>query len=484
MAKTDILSMGNMSGHRDEPDGSESEDDYSPQYHRSSDASLDDFPMLGEISSSRKKKKNRRRRTSFESSSTATMDTGPISLSLVAASTILHRSKIIPKRSRSPSAFTKKAAAALIAPSPPLKSTKVRDPVVLTLLGSIPKDVLAKDILGFLTDRAVKVFLDCLGDRRKRTSCAELFRQFCPTHGSRLEEPNAYCIEPLPTEDNHDDVTTKCCPECYAETRNLKRCNGCKVFYLRYNRPAPDEDDDNGDTIHGFPGLRCQQCDRMAFCNVCLSDNSDGCGSTAAPSLASRLVATSLGGRATMRKLGNGYKQSFCQTGRITCHNYCCPNVFTNTMCGEFICDDCGDEKRRRLNANNNDDNPDSLPNGSIETCEECGKATCLDPNCLVCADFRLIHMSCKFVPDNAYKIGLGGILSWGGRGSKTESISSGSVDSIHDVTLHDDDDVAMNLTTKARRNLPDGVVWVFFLMALSKMWLFKKQQDELIGEL
>jgi len=470
--------MASMScHHRDELDGSDNEDDYSSAQHlQSSDASFEEFPMLGEISISRKKKNNNKRhRTSFESSSTAMMDAGPVSLSLVAASTILHRSKIIPRRPRSPSAFTKKAAAALISESPPLESTTVTPPVILTLLGSIPKDVLAKDILGFLTDRAVKVFLDSLGDRRRRTSCADLFRQFCPTHGSRLEDPSAFCIEPRPDDgENRDDATTKCCPECYAETRNLKRCNGCKVFCLKYNRPPRGEGDDN--TVHGFPGLRCQQCDRMAFCNVCLSNDSDGCGSTAAPSLASRQVATSLGGRATMRKLGSSYEHNICRTGRITCHNYCCPNVFTNTMCGEFICDDCGDENQQRLTAsqNNNNNSPDS-----IETCEECGKATCLDPNCLVCADFRLIHMSCKFVPDNAYKIGLGGILSWGGRSSKTESITSGSVDGIHD-----DDDVAMNLTTKVRGKLPDGVVWVFFLMALSKMWLFKKEHDELNGEL
>jgi hypothetical protein len=43
-------------------------------------------------------------------------------------------------------------------------------------------------------------------------------------------------------------------------------------------------------------------------------------------------------------------------------------------MCGEYVCDDCGDV------------------NVVTEECDLCGKATCLDANCLVCADFRSMN--------------------------------------------------------------------------------------------
>jgi hypothetical protein len=309
---------------------------------------------------------------------------------------------------------------------------------------------LARDILGFLTDKAVKVFLDSLGKENLNSrACSELRRQFCTRHGSRLEDPTTFHISPVDNDDGDEVVGERCktissrkrsCPECYAEQQNTKRCNGCKVFYPRFRDPNKDGKD--------FPGLWCQRCDRMAYCNSCLSNEQDGCGSEIDN------VFTSFG--AFGRKLPT--RRRYCG-GRVSCHNYCCPNVFTNTMCGEFVCDDCGDERQRLIKNGEDQDDPlhDPVAN-SIETCDECGKATCLDPNCLVCADFKLIHMSCRFSPEEAYRVDIRGIL-WG---SKTNGSNSNS-----------------ELSTKLRRNLSDGVVWILFLMALSKMWWFQKQQQQ-----
>jgi len=66
--------------------------------------------------------------------------------------------------------------------------------------------------------------------------------------------------------------------------------------------------------------------------------------------------------------------------------------------------------------------------------------------------------MSCRFSPEEAYRVDIRGIL-WG---SKTNGSNSSS-----------------ELSTKLRRNLSDGVVWILFLMALSKMWWFQKQQQQ-----
>ena len=126
------------------------------------------------------------------------------------------------------------------------------------------------------------------------------------------------------------------------------------------------------------------------------------------------------------------------------------------TLMASVAGDDCGDENLRRTAAV---DEPHH-----VEVCEECGKSTCLDPHCLVCADFKLIHMSCRFSPEDAYKVDLGGIL-WGTKNNGSNS----------------------NLSAKLRRKLWDGIVFVFAIMALSKMWWFhlqQQQQQELLQEL
>lgn len=362
------------------------------------------------------------------------MGASQLSLSLVAAS-VLHRVKMTPRRPRSPI----------------LKATTNATRVVpsLSLLESIPKDVLARDILGFLTDKAVKVFLDSLGEKRlQSSSCSELRRQFCRLHGSRLEDPETFRGNGDQPLDSCNTTATKrpmqlCCPECYAHEKRLKRCNGCRVFYPTVR--TPDHDDKS------FPALWCQKCDRMAFCNACLSNNVDGCGSEIAPSPLVRSTDVAFG--AFGRKFP---RQRYCNSNRVTCHNYCCSNVFTNTMCGEFICDDCGDERQRLLASGSQAEHDRSATR--IDICRECGKATCLDPNCLVCADFRLIHMSCEFVPEDAYNVGIGEILF----GSKTNGSNSTS-----------------DLSTKLRKTFLDGAVFMFIVVHLWKMWWIKEQQLE-----
>eukprot|EP00536_Pseudo-nitzschia_multiseries_P017390 jgi/Psemu1/328527/estExt_fgenesh1_pg.C_15260003 len=294
------------------------------------------------------------------------------------------------------------------------------------LLQSLPKDVLINDVMGFLTDKAVKTFLDSLGPHKLKADFPELGRRFCGKHGSRLEDPVGF------RDARHADQKARArassssqssqpqprCPECHAEQSGTKRCHGCLVFYPRFRA-------DENDPTQAGPGLWCQRCDRMAFCNACLSDDSEGCGSIPSPTA-----------------------------------------VVGSLSAFEFVCDDCGDEHHRLLRKNKNDPEVSSSASDSnsnsnhhsnsnddttteiemaIQTCDECGKATCLDPNCLVCADFRLIHMSCSFVPEDAYRL-------WGRKTCRAES------------------------STKLRRAVSDAVVWVAVVAALLEMWWFGRQ--------
>jgi len=323
-----------------------------------------------------------------------------------------------------------------------------------SMLDSIPKDVLSKDILGFLTDKTVKVFLDSLPDDETDDSYRDLRKQFCPRHGARLEDPRGFVTSSVGVSEATTSISTgscSSCPTCHAQAQNTKRCNGCKVFYPRYRKT-----NESGNA--SFPGLWCQSCDHMAFCNACMSNEIDGCGSEVSSqsnNMHNSHTASTFG-----RKMGSRQqrKRRYCGSDRISCHNYCCPNVFTNTMCGEFICDDCGDERQRVLRQEQQCNTISENYEHTVEVCDECGKATCLDPNCLVCADFKLIHMSCKFSPEDAYS--LNGIL-WG-------RTTNGSNDKVN---------------TKLKRNLSDGLVWILVLMALSKMWWFQKQQQQQLGD-
>ena len=292
------------------------------------------------------------------------------------------------------------------------------------LLDTLPKDVLARDILGYLTDKGTKNFFESLGTTRlKSASFSEVRNQFCLKHGSKFED-----FESFVTSENKDDAETqpqhnplnkrkRCCPECYAEQYSTTRCHGCKVFY-----PTNTKSNHN----KAFPGLKCQKCDHMAFCRTCLSNEQPICGESA--------MHSSLYGRKHSLDDQNRRKSS--------CHNYCCSSFFTNTMCGEYVCSDCCDDNQKELRKNHSE----SHDNSGIEVCEDCGKSTCLDPHCLVCADFKLIHMVCKFSPEDAYRMDIGGLLF----GSKR----NGS-----------------NLN-KLRRTVSDCMVWVFVGLMVSKMWL------------
>eukprot|EP00531_Pseudo-nitzschia_arenysensis_P012500 CAMPEP_0116138714 /NCGR_PEP_ID=MMETSP0329-20121206/12924_1 /TAXON_ID=697910 /ORGANISM="Pseudo-nitzschia arenysensis, Strain B593" /LENGTH=389 /DNA_ID=CAMNT_0003633705 /DNA_START=65 /DNA_END=1234 /DNA_ORIENTATION=- len=335
------------------------------------------------------------------------------SLQLIPQAAFLHRgmTKLL-----SPS----KTPAVAIMRIPKLTTRKMRS----NLLELIPKEVLAKDILGFLTDKGVKVFFDSLGKERIKSPSFSLLRnQFCLKHGSRLEDQASFQMGIL----SKPGSRKRCCPECHSEQQNVKRCHGCKVFY-----PASRDPNDNMSTNKSFPGLWCQSCDHMAFCKTCLSNENNGCGSAILASVLQQSPAAF--GR--KHRLGGNNNQNQFFNGRASCHNYCCSNIFTNTMCGEFVCLDCGDENQKLLRDNQEQEHL------AVETCEKCGKSTCLDPNCLVCADFKLIHMSCKFSAEDAYSV---------------------------DIT---------NISPNVRRKISDCLVWMLVFMALSKMWWFQQQQQ------
>mmetsp|Transcript_47627 Transcript_47627/g.53904 ORF Transcript_47627/g.53904 Transcript_47627/m.53904 type:complete len:281 (-) Transcript_47627:243-1085(-) len=218
-----------------------------------------------------------------------------------------------------------------------------------------------------------------------------------------------------------------CCPECYAEEQHLKRCNGCKKFHSQFffgtktNTSTTSTIIDSNTNTDG-PGLWCQQCDKMAFCNACLSNDIDGCGANSDDDDDDTNTTTTITNYCKRRNTFG--------PGRMTCHNCCCPNVFTSTMCGEFVCNDCG-EQHMKTSENGGDSN-------TVEVCDECGKATCLDPNCYVCANFKSINISCGFLAEDSYKF-----------------IGIGNADSI----------------TKLRRAVTDLCIYSGFLFILYKIW-------------
>merc|ERR1740130_1047501 len=61
-------------------------------------------------------------------------------------------------------------------------------------LRMIPKDVLSNEILNFLSDKSIKRFLSCLGERRVKSDLYKLDQRFCFKHGSKLEDSNQFHI--------------------------------------------------------------------------------------------------------------------------------------------------------------------------------------------------------------------------------------------------------------------------------------------------
>ena len=415
----------------------------------------------------------------------------------------------------------------------------------------VPKDVVvAEEILGrgYVSDTTIRNFLLALGEQRIQSArYGQLDQRFCVQHGSKLEDPTTFQMNtntntsntaataiPPVTGTTHGPVEkTKeqgpqpsqpssivpaavavalRCPECYAAEQQAKRCHSCKIFYPQYTASFGGGP---GGGTEG-PGLWCQSCDRMAFCNACLSNNVDGCGSsTSTPATSTSITATVMRSatsnnnrdddtihdasnsshrrgtslafgvpQAFIRRRQQGLEQqdtlnssssssgklNYCRSkpGRITCHNCCCPNVFTNTMCGEFVCDDCGEQHLRKQQKNLRvaagttiGDNSRATTNPRIvhEVCEECGKATCLDPNCLVCANFRLIHLSCG---DDA--------VDYNPWSSFSMSMFVGS-----DVD-GDGDNIQYYFGTrefvaKLRRTMTDGCVYMGMFFLLYKIW-------------
>jgi len=99
-------------------------------------------------------------------------------------------------------------------------------------------------------------------------------------------------------------------------------------------------------------------------------------------------------------------------------------------MYGEFVCNDCGEQH----SDNNSGDN-------TVEVYDECVKATCLDPNCYVCANFKSINISCVFLAKDSYKF-IGIVI-----GNGPDSI------------------------TQSRRAMTDMFIYSGFLFILYKIW-------------
>ena len=146
-------------------------------------------------------------------------------------------------------------------------------------------------------------------------------------------------------------------------------------------------------------------------------------------------------------------------------------------MCGELVCDDCGEDHLRRLqnmksqtkqaapaadskptsrndSGDHREDTHLQISSMGIQTCDECGKATCLDPNCMVCSDFRLVHtiVTSNGSWDDAYRLPDLGDLFFGHSGGNRNTCRADS-------------------HTKLRRNISDVVVWAVVGWSLCKMW-------------
>jgi len=297
----------------------------------------------------------------------------------------------------------------------------------------LPTDVIANEILGqgYVSDPTIQRFLFVLGERRV-TELYQLDQQFCMKHGSKLEDRNTFqtttsitTTRKVPTNDDDNSSNNEgedeqqqkeqqhqqqqqtlsklCCPECYAEAQHSKRCNGCKKFQPKFLFGT-------NDNSIGGPGLCCQQCHKMEFCHECLSSNTTTRSNdedTDADADTDTDTDTRQQQQQQQRKQQYGSSRNQFGPGRVTCHNCCCPNRFTNTMCGEFVCNDCHEEHHANSSNENN--------NNVVEVCEECGKATCLDPHCYVCADFQLstLSVSCGCgVPEAADLLRLRRVLT------------------------------------------------------------------------
>eukprot|EP00980_Cylindrotheca_fusiformis_P002500 scaffold586_cov68-Cylindrotheca_fusiformis.AAC.9 len=237
--------------------------------------------------------------------------------------------------------------------SHPRRIGKLQKPLqASSLLSALPNDVWSDDVLKFLDKHSVRTFLTAIG--RTNIQVMGLQDRFCTRHGSKLESASfLFCNNDDKKNENNSRLITQDskleCADCYMQANNLTRCRTCHVFYPRY--PC------SSSLPQGPPHLWCQKCNEMAFCNSCMSHDTACCGS------------------------GN----SIC---RVTKCNHCCPNVLTNTMCGEYVCTDC--------NSQHNDPKLQSLD------CDVCGKAACLDPNCLVCGHARLLY---EDLGENAYGV-------------------------------------------------------------------------------
>jgi len=333
----------------------------------------------------------------------------------------------------SPSTTTSSSSSITSAMTSTMTSTTTSmSSTTLTLLTILPTDIISNEILGkgYISDKTIKRFLQALGEQRV-TKLYKLNARFCTKHGSKLEDSNTFQNHTSSTsttiiktngKQSHQQSVVLCCPECYAEEQHLKRCNGCKKFHSQFFFGEKTNNHttiiDSNTTTDG-PGLWCQQCDKMAFCNACLSNGVDGCGANSDDDDTN-----------TTTTITNYCKRrNTFGPGRMTCHNCCCPNVFTSTMCGEFVCHDCGEQ--HMTSDGNGGDN-------TVEVCDECGKATCLDPNCYVCANFKSINISCGFLAEDSYKF-----------------IGIGHADSI----------------TKLRRAVTDMCIYSGFLFILYKIW-------------
>mmetsp|Transcript_6966 Transcript_6966/g.19552 ORF Transcript_6966/g.19552 Transcript_6966/m.19552 type:complete len:170 (+) Transcript_6966:1487-1996(+) len=126
----------------------------------------------------------------------------------------------------------------------------------------------------------------------------------------------------------------------------------------------------------------------MVYCHECLQptqNNDDGNGNDNGNGTSS---AVTMGNAAQEQQQQPQPQQRHHKNKRSTtttqCTAGCCPSPWTNTLCGDYLCQDCRTASSSSSILSTRQ--PLRL------SCHVCRKTTCLDPHCLVCENHCLLH--------------------------------------------------------------------------------------------
>ena len=224
------------------------------------------------------------------------------------------------------------------------RTSSVSSDVKSCKLESIPKDLWLNEIASYVDKSSIRNLIESLTCNHRLNSSLQLDQEFCIHHGTKLEGSlfvggdSDHRKESIQRDNGEQPTknTSRChCPDCFMDENEMARCHTCMKFYPNFSLERPNQ-------------VWCQRCENMAFCNTCLS-HAKAC----------------LDGKCKVSK---------------SCE--CCSNVFTNTICGEFLCQDCASTKTESCF---------SYGRLAVYDCDVCGKATCLDDQCLVCNHVRMM---------------------------------------------------------------------------------------------